>query len=639
MQDITETQAPSPAETGNDQPPPQQRLSDYAVFNTQFEQMLTEWGDELRKTNENRMLRFIDIDVDAMRKLGKIKLDETILPIRVADMNIRREQPSYVAFFAQSRRSLIFRSRRADLDMATGTAAEQQLEDAFTQGMRYPGWELPLYGATDGAQTHGWDAVEVVFDETRPYHVAIEHVGHDKLLFPTNAIDIQFSEYIARGYDVTRQQLMDWVKDFGFDEAQVKKITESDNGTGRRATRIYRVWKILFREDGVIKVAWRGDVPINTQNNSTSIASSQSDGWLKAPALLYLGREKLVKVEVPQEPIMQELVDPVSGDSMMIPIEQPPIIEDRLEPLPETEFPIYLLRYHQTEDQQIFSARGRVFLDRYDQEAQTAIASGFVNKLMRSTNVYAAVGTDPTPGSNAAPKQLPVQLEHGKVYDRPLQFFSSTPPEPSVLNALQYFGVRNANENGQTDFAVNNREDSRKTATEIQAAQQQAGLLSGVQVTVYSAWICAVYKRCWEVVQNMAVNQKIVFPVALDVVAQEYFVRAAGDIDVTQRAEQLNRMQQMWQIVANTPAAVPFLQAMLITSFPNDGAKWAAVIQEDQTVKMLLQQCASILKNMILANPEELRTLPPEQVQQLMALDQQVNQVLGNTPPQNGNPS
>lgn len=605
------------------------RLSSYAAFNSQFEQLCKDWDQEIRRTMDQRMLRFIDIDVNSMRTAGKIKLDETILPIRVADMNIRREQPSYVAFFTQSRRSLIFRQKRSNLQQPVGTGSEQLIEEAFTQGMRYPGWELPLYGATDGAQTHGWDAVEIVYDETKPYNVSIEHIGHDKLLFPTNSIDIQFSEYLARGYDVTCQQLMDYVRDFDFDARQVKMLTQSDNGTGRRATRMYRIWKILFREDNVIKVAWRCDMPQNRGNSQTSPASSMADDWLKAPAMLYLGREELVDVEVPQPDLIQQVVDPITGEVTVVSMPQPPVVEQQLQPVSETEFPIYLLRYHQTEDQQIFSTRGRVFLDRYDQEAQTAIASGFVNKLMRSTNVFAAVGTDPTPGSNAAPKQLPVALEHGKVYDRPITFFSSDSPDPLILSALQYFGVRNANENGQTDFAVNNREDSRKTATEIQAATQQAGLLSGVQVTVYSTWICSLYKRCWEVVQSMAVNGKIPFPVETEIVAQQYFVRAAGDVDVTQRAEHLSRMQQMWQIISQTPAAQPFLRSFLTAAFPDEGVHWAKVIEDDQTCKLLLQQCAMMLKNIVMSRPEELKSLPPEQVQQLVMLEQQVAQVLG----------
>jgi len=631
--------APLSAEQENRSPETLPTLSDYATMSTQFEQMVNSWMPEFVRTREQRSFRYIEIDAQLMRNQGFLKDDETVLPIRVAERNIRREQPGYVAFYTQSRRALIFRENRSALDQAMSTMEEEQVEEAFTQGMRYPGWELAPYAATDGAQAHGWDAVEVVYDETKPLKVSIEQVGHDKLMFPIEALDIQYAEYIARGYDLTSQQLKAYVADFDFDPTQVEILTAADKGTGYRTLRHYRVWKILFKEDGIVKVGWRCDAASAGQPRYGGLCSN----WLKAPVPLYLGRQHKEMQEQPPvlqpvvHPVIGPLADPLTGQPLMQEVPQPPV--EVIVDTPETEYPIYLLRYHQTEDQQIFSTRGRVFLDRYDQEAQTAIASGFVNKLMRSTNVYAAVGQDGQPGSSTAPKQLPVKLQHGAIYDKPINFFSSEAPDPVLLNALQWFGVRNAEENGQTDFAVNNRQDSRKTATEIQAASQQASLLSGVQVTIYSAWICAFYRRVWEIVQNLAQMEKIEFLQQVgqdgttftnnqEILAKKFYVRAAGDIDVTQRAQQIQQMLQMWPIVSQTPAAQAFLRDLLITAFPNGGMKWAQVIQDDQTVKQLLGQCALMLKNIIMSRPEELKSLPPQEVQQLRQLEQQVTLVL-----------
>lgn len=626
QEELAELAAPAPEQQSQD------KLSSYAFFDTQFQRMMQDWDQELAVTEEQRLFRYIELDVDALRKSKKIKDDETILPVRVADRNIRREQPAYIAFATQSRRSLIFRSRQTDLNGAVGSANEQRLEEAFTQGMRYPGWELPIYAATDGAQTHGWDAVEVVYDQNKPLNIAIEHVGHDKLLFPTGAVDLQYCEYYARGYDVTGRQLKDWVETFGFDGAQVKSMLETADGSQRQTTQMYRVWKIVFREDGKIKVAWRCDT--NRSATATHGAFNQCSTWLKAPADLYLGRQELKMVEQP--PVTGPIMGP-DGAITLGPVPQAPV--ETLVDVPETEFPVYVLRYHMTERQRIFDTRGRVFLDRYDQEAQTAIASGFVNKLMRSTNIYAAVENDLSPGSSTPPKQLPVKLQHGAIYDRPVKFFSTDAPEAILLNALQYFGVRNADENGQTDFAVNNRQDSRKTATEIQAAQQQAGLLSSVQVSLYSAWMCSVYRRVWEAVQSMAMLGKIpllsrgeleggTFDNDTEVVGQDYYVRAAGDIDVTQRAEQIQRMGQLWPIVSQTPLASEFLKAMVMTSFPNDGARWAEALAQGDQCKQLLATCATMLEKLIMSRPDELAELSPEEQQQLAALKQQVAMVL-----------
>ena len=616
-------------------------------MSVQFEQLIKDWLIEFVRTREQRIFRYIEIDVPLMRSQGFLKDDETILPVRVAERNIRREQPGFIAFYTQSRRTLIFREAQALLDMAKGTSEEEQLEDAFTQGMRYPGWELAPYSATDGAQTHGWDAVEVVYDDTKPLKVGVEHVGHDKLLFPVEALDIQYCEYIARGYDLTSQQLKSFVEDFGFDAAQVNILTAADKGTGYRALRHYRVWKVMFKEDGIVKVGWRCDAAASGQPRFGGLCSD----WLKKPIALYLGRQHTEMQQRP--PVMMPVLHPTfntpildeTGQPLMQEVAQPDV--EVVVDTPETEYPIYLLRYHQTEDQQVFSTRGRVFLDRYDQEAQTAIASGFVNKLMRSTNVYAAVGQDGLPGNSTAPKQLPVKLQHGAIYDRPINFFSSESPDPVLLNALQWFGVRNAEENGQTDFAVNNRQDSRKTATEIQAASQQANLLSGVQVTLYSAWICAFYRRAWEVVQNLALMGKIEFLPQVQpdgvtvsnntaVLSKHFYVRAAGDIDVTQRAMQIQQMQQMWPIISQTAAAQSFLRDLLITTFPNLGMKWANQIQDDMQAKQLLAQVSQILEQLVISRPEELKTLPPQEVQQLLQLKQQVTMVLNPQQQQGG---
>jgi len=88
-------------------------------------------------------------------------------------------------------------------------------------------------------------------------------------------------------------------------------------------------------------------------------------------------------------------------------------------------------------------------------------------------------------------------------------------------------------------------------------------------------------------------------------------------------------MQQMWQIISQTPAAQPFLRSFLTAAFPDEGVHWAKVVEDDQTCKLLLQQCAMMLKNIVMSRPEELKSLPPEQVQQLVMLEQQVAQVLG----------
>lgn len=611
--------------------PAERTYSDYAFFSTQFEELLKDWNGEFIQTRVRRTLRYIDIDVKKMRSAGVIKDDEIITPQRVADKNIRREQPSYIAFLTQSRRSLIFRERHGMWD--TAQKGEEALEQAFTEGMRFPEWEIPMFKATDGAQTHGWDSVEVVLDETKPLNVGIEHVSHDKLLFPVECLDLQLASYICRGYDLNAQQLKKFVNEFGFDGAQVEMLISADKDSSRAGLKNYRVWKCFFRENGVVYVAWRCD-------SSTVIGSTSAcNDWIKKPEKLYLGRQHVEVVTEMQETIqMNPLLN--LPETAVVPVQKEIVVDDD-----ETQYPIYLLRYHETENQQIFTTKGRVFMDQYAQEAQTAIASGFINGLMRASNVYAAVKSDLQQGSSAPPKQLPVKLQHGAMYDKPVDFFHSEYPNPVVLSALQWFNTSNADENGQVDFAVNNRKDSRKTATEIQAASQQAGLLSGVQVTLYSAWVCAVYRRCWMIVQSLAMMDKIKFlqvPDTMtgvmsnnkDIIGREYYVKAAGDVDVVQRAERVRKMQEFWPVISQTAAAGQFLRSMLMTAFPEGGDQWATAIQDDQNAKQLLAVCADLLQNLVMSRPEELAALPPEQKQQLVQLQAQVQAVLNPQQPQ-----
>ncbi len=602
--------------------------SNYAFFGSQFDELTKAWVNQVTQARVNRSLRSIDIDTRSMRAQGVLKEGETLLPVRIADRNIRREQPQYISFLTQSRRSLLFRSAQGEWDK--GINNEERLEAAFTQGMRCQKWEVAPFKATDGAQTHGWDSVEVVFDDTKPLKVGIEHIGNDKLMFPPEAIDLQFCEYICRGYDLTTMQLQMFVTQFGFDAVQVEQLISPDKQSGKSGLKHYRVWKVMFREDGIIKVAWRCDAGTN---------SASCNDWLKKPENLYLGRQhkEITVIAAPPEMVHDQF-------GAMTMVQPPPIETEVMVDDVETEFPVYVLQYHETENQRIFETKGRVFLDKYDQEAQTAIASGFVNGLMRATNVYASVRNDGSPGSSAPPKQLNVKMEHGAIYDKPVDFFHSDYPNPVLLSALQYFDVRNSDENGQTNFAVNNRQDSRKTATEIQAANQQAGLLSAVQVTLYSSWVCSFYSRAWEIVQSLALADKIKFLPLVQpdgttindkvVIDKPYYTKAAGDVDVIQRAETLGKMQQFWPLLQGTAAAPMVLRTMLVTAFPDGGIQWSQAIQDDNNTKQLLATVSQMLEQLIAARPEELAQLPPEQQQQLASLQQQVQQVIN---PQNAN--
>src|SRR3990167_6638641 len=150
---------------------------DFDKSKVYLKKIISQWDTELLVTKSNRLKRDVDIDSEDLRKRGDIAPDETFIPDRTIELNIRREQPSYASYLVQSRRLGIFRCKsQPGLD-------SQRLEIEFTNGLRYPGWISPWFKEVDGTQAHGWDSIEVIFDEDKPLHVALEHIGHDKLFW------------------------------------------------------------------------------------------------------------------------------------------------------------------------------------------------------------------------------------------------------------------------------------------------------------------------------------------------------------------------------------------------------------------------------------------------------------------------
>ena len=259
----------------------------------------------------------------------------------------------------------------------------------------------------------------------------------------------------------------------------------------------------------------------------------------------------------------------------------------------------------------IFDLIGRVFLDKDKQEAQTAILTAFVNRMNRSQKVFASPDMDVVNDGRPAKQLANIKLIDGTIWDKPMKFWSMAPPDPTVLKALEYMDTSNAQDIGQTDFAVLNREDSRKTAREVTAAQQAQSLLDSVDLTLYSEFIREVYSFAWLVVRSQALQNKIKFlqipnPAAAqqmqrpqsavdssgpvqneqayindaDTLSRTFEVRAAGDVDVIQKAELVQQMSVDWQVIQQTPLATTFLCDLMKLKYPQDGAIYSQILQE-----------------------------------------------------------
>lgn len=592
------------------------KFFDFDMASIALRQIRDQWKAEMVETDGRRKTRDIQIDVDALRESGDIKEDETFIPVRIIDTNIKREQPAFINYLRNSRRIAIFKP------LSNPSIDTQVLEQEFTAGMTYPGWEKSHFKCIDGSQTHGWDSIEVVLDTSNPLHVGLEQVGHEKLLFSWDSLDIQNCSRLMRAYDLTMQQLNKFVIEFGFDKGQVDILISTRKDGGKREEETFRVYKSFFKLEGIVYVSW------------CSLESGTSD-WLKKPDKLFLGRKKQVMIDVPtptQIPVMHPVTQQVIGMSTQnVPIPTPTWVDED-----EPNYPIFILPYQETEKQRITEHKGRVFLDCGKQEAQTAVLTGFVNGITRASNLYASPEQDTADGGPM--KITDIKLVMGAIMNRPMKFWAAPYPDPMILRALQYLDTNNANEAGDVNFATLNRQDSRKTARELSMSQDEATKLDSVQLTLFSTHIRNVYSFAWLIVQSRALQNLLPNFLLHDPTGQGqyvqdtttisaiYDVRAAGDVDVVQKAEQLSRMQADWPVMQTTPLKDAFLLDYIKLSYPNDAERYADIMQQGDIKLAVIQELSGIIQQVF--PMDKLKQLPPAEQQKLMQLENTVQQLL-----------
>lgn len=565
---------------------------DFSRAKAHYGRMIDSWVQVATSTERNRALRFQKgTDSADLRAGGILKQDEMYNPVRIIDTNIRREQPQYINYLTQSRRSIVFAPQEEET-----VDGLEKLEMDFTKKARYLGWEIPFIRCIDGAQTHGWDSVEIVFSIQYPGNFCFHHVGHENLIFALDSEDINFQETVLRREQLTAYQLQTFVAEKGWNSTEVENIIsltkQNMGGTMCEEVNVY-VFKVFFKKDGVVMVSWMHPM---------------CNEYLVEPAPLFLG-------------VRDTEVAPEGGEDGGEP-DYPPVFE--------TEFPFTIYKYIESEDPIITNLLGRVALDESVQEAVSAMSSGMINGILRASNVYASpAATNINANPNAAPRALDVVLTNGSIFDQALNFWHLPYPDASVIQAIQATVTQNQQEQSQVNFSVLNRKDSGKTATEVNAATQKAGELSSVQIILISIFIRQAYSKAWRLYQNRVLQMKIAVEesllplfgeftqqetpqppltgmgVGMDVnqppivytiaIPREYIIKSSGDVDVVQRQENLQRKMQAWPVIANTPVAGEFLKDILRASFPEDAARYIATM--DQAAQAQEQQTKAMLAN------------------------------------------
>lgn len=632
-----------------------------------LQQLVSSWQGEVQRTEGYRLTRDVDVDVASLRENGDIEEHETFVPDRVIDSNIQREMPPYVNFLKNSRRRAIFN------DVLDPTFDTQQLEDEFTKTMSYKGWIKPWYKILDGGMTHGWASFEVIYDTTKPGNCAIEYIAHEDLLFPQDSKDIQSSSCILRRYRPTPLELKQWCIKFGFDLLQVDNIIQRYKEKGNKDKTV-EVFKRLCKYNGVVYVSW------------FSIEGACTD-WLKQPAKLYCGVDELQDTT-----IQQPMPSPIPG----MPPQMANVPSKEWQPKDINNYPIFIWYYRESEKPLLFDHIGRAFLDKPMQEASTAITTAFVNSTVLSANIYASPVADTMNDGKPAKQLASIKWANGSIFDKPMNFFTTPAPDAGMLKALEYLDTTNSQDIGQTNYAAINRQDSKKTATEINAADQESQLLSSSDLTLFSEFIRETYSFCWIVVRSQALQFKIKFlqiskqveaqsgalqlvPVDgsmpqipgaamqpsslpmqpagmgqgamppdimsivnaqgsyqaeitnytndIDTIIRNFEVRAAGDVDVIQKQEQITSMQQDWPVVQSTPLAQRFLADYIKLKYPQDNAVYSSILLNGDPHTNMIMSLGTILQALV-AMPEVKQHINPQMMGQLQMIEQQAMQII-----------
>jgi hypothetical protein len=426
-------------------------------------------------------------------------------------------------------------------------------------------------------------------------------------------------------------QLRSWIKDFGFDPHQVQIALDTIKGVDR-ADQNFILYKVFFKWQKVVYVAW--------------CSLEFCDNWLKMPEKLKLGIKKQVQVmkQVPQQVPAQISPHPTIPGKTIV---TPPSIQMTQVPTMEwqdidiVDYPIFLNIYLITEEQPIIMAIGRGFLDKYMQEAQTSIATGFCNTLTRASNVYGSVAGDPS--STAEPKQLNTPLNNGALYDREIKFFTTPQPDPQCIQALEYFGTKNSEDAGQISYAANDRVDSRKTAKEITSSEQTQQQLSTVQVSLLSIFLTLEGNFKWLIIQSQALQGLINLlqvpgqpTLTLDggsvpsyvnntqMIQQHYMLKPAGSVDVVERQKMLQQMRGDWPVLQATPIAMEFMKEFIRQAYPNQANRWIQILDQQQDETKLIATMAQMLQHLEQTDPN----ISPQDKQTLQQIIQAAQQVI-----------
>jgi hypothetical protein len=574
-------------------------LRSYPKFTVEFERITSSASNCLSAAENNREIRRSYINVEALRREKKIAANATYVPVRIIDKNIENDMPQFVSYLTQAPRLVIMQPISGAYKAAGHPVDLIELE--FTRVLKHEGWAEAYIRAIDGAQLNGWSWFEVVYDPDKPGRVRVDCVNFDELIYDVDVSCVQYSRIVARKYMCSRNRFDELSAQYNFNSDIVKLLR--DDISAQSGPNSVPIFHVFFKEEGQVYSGWY---------------VADKGKWLRDPSPFFNG-------------VMEEELEPVFVPGAME-MQSRKVTKQAI----ETKYPYFVLQYRVTEERALGKSEGRATLDYSLQDAASSLNSALVNGCIQASSVMWAPREKDVDGGGTAPKQTEMVIRQNALWNTPMQSFTSPWPDPALFRSIEFLRSSNAADNSRPDFAVNNRKDSRKTATEIQAAAQQASLLSGTTLFIFSNTLRSVYTAAWRIVQSQAIHNGMQFCQRADgtpnveLIKEEFNILPAGDVDFVQRQERIAAMQQDIPLVANTPIMDVFIREYFRLRYPDMAERFNVAMDQQKTNDVaLIQQLSTLLQA---AAVDETGQLTPEfapYAQQLQQLQATVAQRLG----------
>jgi hypothetical protein len=102
-------------------------------------------------------------------------------------------------------------------------------------------------------------------------------------------------------------------------------------------------------------------------------------------------------------------------------------------------------------------------------------------------------------------------------------------------------------------------------------------------VVLFSIALNELYTLMTDVIKSRVLAGIIkVNPLVAPLYSRNFTTKPAGDVDVIEKQQLVQTMQQSWPVMQNTPAAVPFLSDLIELLFPTNAPKYLKAFAQAQ---------------------------------------------------------